>query len=220
MKKTIRIKSVSLTCLYLISLLSIQSAMAISDSNKWQLVKNDQGIQVFVTESDHSDIVKAKSSIEVNNSLSSVQALLDNVDTRHKWIPYLKKSQLIKYESDNESLEYSLFAAPWPASDRDFVYRLRLTSSSESRKVYKMSSEVSELMPVSSDAIRAVLFESIYTLTVIDENRTRIELTFHADLKGWIPTWIVNMVQQALPFKTLKNLKSELIKQENKSVKF
>lgn len=217
MKNKISAKVVSLISLALISLLIYQPIMAITESNNWKLVEDEAGIQVYISESNNSEIVKAKSSIEVNTKLSRVQALLNNIDARHEWIPYLKKSQLIKSESNNESLEYSLFSAPWPASDRDFVYRLRLISSSIDKKIYRMSSEVSDLVPVNSAAIRAVLYESIYTLTAIDEDTTRIELTFHADLKGWIPNWIVNMVQRALPQKTLKNLKFKLNKQESKS---
>jgi len=211
---------VQLTGVYFLSLFIFKPALGIGDNSKWQLVKDDAGIQVFILETENSDIVKAKSSIVVNASLSSVQSLLDNIETRHEWIPYLVKSQLIKYESDNETLEYSVFSAPWPVSDRDFVYRLRLISSSKNKKIYTMTSEVSDLMPISSSAIRAVLFESVYTLTLLDEQKTKIELTFHADLKGWIPVWVANIVQKALPYKTLKNLQHELKKQDNKSVRF
>ena len=206
--------------LLLINLTLLQPAFAYKQTHNWELVKQQDGIKVYIAESANSDILKARSSIVIKAPLTSVQSVLNNIDARHEWIPYLKKSQLIKYESDDESLEYSIFAAPWPASDRDFVYRLRLISSSSTEKVYKMHSEKSDLMPKSSAAVRADLYESIYTLTKIDDQTTRVDLTFHADLKGWLPDWIVNIVQKALPFKTLKNLKNELARQETRAVNY
>lgn len=206
----------------LVSLLMITSfpVYSLSGTTNWKLVKNEDGIKVFIARSSHSDIVKAKSSIDISFPISTVQSLLDNIEKRHEWIPYLKKSSIIKHKSEYESLEYSLFSAPWPASDRDFVYRLEMISSTKNKRVYKMQSEVSNLKPRNSGIVRAVLFESVYTLTSIGENTTRVNLTFHADLGGWLPDWISNMVQKALPYKTLKNLKYELIKQENTTVKF
>ena len=214
MKKTIAITSMFL-------MLIVNSPVySLSETANWKLVKNKDGIKVFIARSSRSDIVKAKSSIDIRFSISKVQSVLDNIEKRHEWIPYLKKSSIIKNESENENLEYSLFSAPWPASDRDFVYRLQMISNTKNKRVYKMQSDVSDLKPENNDVVRAILFESIYTLTAINKNTTRVNLTFHADLGGWLPNWVSNMVQKALPYKTLKNLKYELIKQENKTVKF
>lgn len=193
---------------------------SLSETTNWKLVKYEDGIKVFIARSSQSDIVKAKSSIDISFPISKVQSLLDNIEKRHEWIPYLKKSSIIKHESEYQNLEYSLFSAPWPASDRDFVYRLEMVSNTKNKRVYKMQSEISDLKPKNSGIVRAVLFESVYTLTALGESATRVNLTFHADLGGWLPNWISNMVQKALPYKTLKNLKYELIKRENKTVKF
>ena len=73
-----------------------------------------------------------------------------------------------------------------------------------------MHSVDSSLMPINEDKIRADLFETIYTLSVIDENTTAVELIYHADPKGWIPNWIINIMQRVLPYKILNNLKTKL----------
>ena len=212
-------KTLTITSMFLMLITSIP-VHSLSETTNWKLVKNEDGIKVYIARSLHSDIIKAKSSIDINFSISKVQSVLDNIEKRQEWIPYLKKSSILKHESENESLEYSLFSAPWPASDRDFVYRLKMISNTKNKRVYQMQSDVSDLKPKNDGVVRAVLFESIYTLTAIDENTTRVNLTFHADFGGWLPDWISNMVQKALPYKTLRNLKYELIKLENKTVKF
>jgi len=73
-----------------------------------------------------------------------------------------------------------------------------------------MASVESVLMPIDENNIRADLFETIYTLTAIDKETTAVMLTFHADPKGWVPNWIVNIIQRKFPFRILKNLNARL----------
>lgn len=71
-----------------------------------------------------------------------------------------------------------------------------------------MISEASALMPEQNGMVRAQLIESYYTLTSLGKKKTKVELSFHADPKGWIPTWIINIFQRVLPYMILKNLKA------------
>lgn len=193
-----------------ISLFLSLQLQAETKNYEWEKVKDENGIQVFIINTDHTDIVKAKTITEVNAPISKVRKILDDIDNRHTWIPFLKLSKAITEYSDNKRIEYSLFSAPWPASDRDFVYSLELVSNTKNQLVYKMHSVVTDLKPEQEYKIRADLFESVYTLTVIDKNTTRVELIFHADPKGWLPNWIINIIQKILPYKILRNLKIEL----------
>lgn len=126
---------------------------------------------------------------------------------RKQWVPYLSQSRVLHRFSENEKLEYSLFRAPWPASDRDFVYRMTLLHQDDVTISYSMVSEIHSLMPENDGVIRADLIESIYTLTAIDAQQTQVELIFLADPKGWLPVWIINIIQKALPYLMLKNLR-------------
>lgn len=188
------------------------SSFSHAESHAWKLIEDENGIQVYILESSSSKIVKAKTKTIVKTSLENVKNTLDDIEHRHEWVPFLKKSQALTQYSDNQRIEHSHFSAPWPASDRDFVYKIELASASNQQLVYKMQSVESVLMPVDEDMIRADLYESIYTLTVIDKSTTAVELTFHADPKGWLPNWIINIIQRVLPYKILNNLKARLEK--------
>jgi len=71
-----------------------------------------------------------------------------------------------------------------------------------------MRSEVNQLMPEQTGIVRAELVESTYTMTALSPEQTQVELIFHADPKGWLPVWIINIIQRHLPFMMLKNLRS------------
>ena len=73
-----------------------------------------------------------------------------------------------------------------------------------------MHSIDTDLKPEDVNKIRADLYESIYSLTALDSETTSVELVFHANPKGWLPNWIINIIQRVLPFKILRNLKTRL----------
>ena len=143
----------------------------------------------------------------INAGMEKVKSVLDDVANRKDWVPYLVESRVLKKYSDNEKLEYSLFDAPSPASDRDFVYYRQLLHKDATKIVFTMNVRESELMPEQDGVVRADLIESKYTLTALSNKQTKVELIFHADPKGLIPDWIVNIVQRVLPFRMLRNLK-------------
>jgi len=200
-------KIILLTYLYLIC---IHAAFASSSESSWKLIKDENGIKVYIYETADSDIVKAKTQTIINASLEQVKATLNDIDHRHEWVPFLKISKALSEYKNNKRIEYSHFSAPWPASDRDFVYQIELINSSYNKLVYKMFSVDSDLKPDNGSYIRADLFESSYTLESLDSETTTVELVFHADPKGWLPNWVINIIQRVLPFKILRNLRNRL----------
>jgi len=191
-------------------ILTVQPVLANGEGNKWKLIKNENEIRVYILENNSSDIVKAKARTIVNSPINKIKSMLDDISHRHEWIPYLKNSIALSEYKNNIRIEYSHFSAPWPASDRDFVYQIELMSKSNKQLVYKMHSTESSSMPENKNRIRAELYESIYTLTALNKETTVVDLVFHADPKGWLPNWIINIVQRVLPYKILRNLKARL----------
>lgn len=181
-----------------------------AEGTQWQLVTDDEGIQVYTIEQKNTDIVKARAITEIKSSLIKIRQQLDDVDSRSEWVPFLKQSKVIVVNTAAIRIEYSLFSAPWPASDRDFVYSLELVKETPEQLIYKMYSVNSEKMPVSKQLIRGEIFESVYTLTKLSDELTRVELSYHADPKGWLPSWIVNIIQRVFPYKILRNLRFRL----------
>jgi len=199
--------SINLLALFLIA---FQQGLFAQQNQQWQQITNDKGIQVYTIDIPNTDIVKAKAITEIKSPLIRIRQELDDIDSRHEWVPFLKQSKLIIVNSATKRLEYSLFSAPWPASNRDFVYSLELVKETSNQLVYKMYSVNTDEMSENESFIRGEIFESIYTLTMVNENLTRVELSYHADPKGWLPSWIVNIIQRIFPYKILNNLRKRI----------
>lgn len=174
----------------------------------WELVRDENNIQVYTVESGSSEIIKAKAVAVISSPLDDIKQILDNVEQRHEWVPYLLRSRIVETRSEVENIEYALFAAPWPASDRDFIYSVQVREYSPAHLLYVMKSIEMASVPENNSIVRAELFESIYSLTAIEKNTTKVEVIFHTDPKGWLPGWIVNIIQKALPYKIMKNLRA------------
>lgn len=200
----------ALITLCILSITSISLSIAEINTSEWQLKKDEDGIKVYVIAVENTDIIKAKSVATLNASMEEIKNILDDIEHRHEWVPFLKESSILKQDSENKKIEYSIFSAPWPASDRDFVYSLQRTINTKNQQIYEMKSVKNSAMPENSNRVRGVIFESKYILTAISNNATQVELIYHADPKGWLPNWIINIIQKVLPYKILKNLRMRL----------
>jgi len=191
--------------LLLAYLLGTGQALAAGD---WTLARQSDGISVYVMEVAGSDLLKVKTRVTIEASLGRIQQILDDVPRRKEWVPYLQHSAVIARLDQHSRIEHSVFAAPWPAADRDFTYRMQRLPGGEQQLEYSMTSEATELMPPQPGIIRAELMESRYTLSAVAPGQTRVELVFYADPKGWLPNWVINIIQQVLPYRMLKNLRA------------
>lgn len=178
-------------------------------NEKWKRVRDSNGITIYVKNIAGSAKVKARAELAINANMELVKLVIEDMAKRKSWVPFLKESRVLKQISDTEQLEYSLFDAPWPASDRDFVYRQKIQHEHEGEIIYETELVQTELMPEVDGVVRAEIIESKYTLTMINENQTYVEFVFYADPKGWVPNWVVNVIQKRLPYMMLSNLRKK-----------
>lgn len=177
-----------------------------SDKTEWQEIKKAEGIQLYSSSVAGTTILKVKAVAVIDADINSIKAVIDDVAHHPGWLPYLIETRVLDQISATESLFYSRFDASWPARDRDAVYRVRVIQREDGSIVYQQQSQQSSLMPAQDDYVRATLMQSSYSLMPVAGNRTRVELLLHADPHGKLPMWIVNIVQQKLPFESLRGL--------------
>ena len=176
---------------------------------RWVEVKDSDGIKVFTAKLPDHSIAMVKTQAVIDADIMRIENILNDEERRVAWVPYLTESKRLHTFSPTDSLQYNRFDAPWPAADRDIVFRVTRVPKDNSNVTYLMKSEDSPLMPKEKRIVRALLMESSYTLTAVNERQTRVELVFHADPQGWVPLWIVNIIQRAFPFLVLKNLRAQ-----------
>ncbi len=197
----------ALVRLTLLSLLILSPGYCLAE---WTQVKEKEGIQIYTRKIAGSALVIAKGIIIIEAKPEAILKVLDNNQEHPQWIPCLQESRKLQTTSDTERLEYNLFNAPWPASNRDFIFRVKaIHSNHKGTLIYRMRSEINPLMPEQKGIVRGILHESTFKLTQLESDKTEVELLFQADPRGWIPNWIANIIQSAWPYKVLKGLRTQ-----------
>jgi len=177
---------------------------------EWQEIKKADGIQLYSSSVAGTAILKIKAVAVIDAEIRRVMAIIDDVAHNPDWLPYLIETRVLEQRSEADKLLYSRFDAAWPARDRDVVYRVRVTKHEDGSIIYQQQSQKSPLMPAQDDYVRANLIQGGYSLIPVDGNQTRVELLLHADPRGKLPLWIINIIKQRLPFELLKGLRRQL----------
>ena len=91
-------------------------------------------------------------------------------------------------------------------SDRDYVLQLKAEARHKSREmIARIQSVEHPSKGLDNCCIRARAFGTFYRF-LAQGKKTYLEVEVQTDPKGWIPTWLTNLIQKNWPKKTLKAL--------------
>jgi hypothetical protein len=154
----------------------------------------------------------------IDAPISKVIGVIRDIDRRPEWANRIAEARVLKTHSDHERTEYVRTEVPWPFQDRDFVYRagIRFDPTAKSVTVDIRSVE-DPATPPRDGLVRGLIHDGSFTATAIDSGkRTKIVAKAHAEPRGNIPTWIVNLVQKTFPKKTIQGLSRQVSKDDVK----
>ncbi len=106
--------------------------------------------------------------------LSSLAALVLDIDNYPKWSFNTEKSYVLKKISPSELYFYTLINSPWPVSDRDLAVHLSLVQDSNTH-VLTLSAirEIANFIPEKKGIVRVPLSIerwTVYTLTLVERS--------------------------------------------------
>ncbi|WP_341220035.1 START domain-containing protein, partial [uncultured Pseudoalteromonas sp.] len=104
-----------------ISLLIILLSFNTYSEPRWQLYKNEQGVNIEYQQfSNDTFIVKGQLNIE-DVTANDFLDLLSDTRIASSWLENTSKVRVIKALSPSENLVYSYIDSPWPVANRDAV---------------------------------------------------------------------------------------------------
>jgi hypothetical protein len=189
-------------------------AIPASEELGWQYQGEDgTGIKLWKKEVAGSPIVAFRGEAVIEASIPKIASVLGDSKRRVEWVADAKEAWDIRADSPVDRVEYNRTGAPWPVSDRDFVYRVTARVSREQKAMYIHIRSVEDpSVPPRQGVVRGELINSAYWLNAIDDHYTRVRVEIHADPKGDLPKWVVNLVQQNWPKTTLVRMGRQVAK--------
>lgn len=197
------------TIIFTLALTLMTSAYA-EIKTTWDKSYERDGISVFKGKVEGKKVVAFKGIAIIDAPIVSVASVIVDTEHKAKWIHRVKEIYTAKTISKNEVIEYNRVSAPWPVSDRDFVYKAKfITSADKKSAVITVKSIEFDDIPKKSGAVRGEIVEGTYNLKSLG-NKTQFEVEILIDPKGLIPKWIANIVQKKWPYKTIMGIRKRL----------
>ena len=201
-------------------LLVILTVLMVSFANSkydWTLVRDQDGIQIYLKEY-WADKVKAfKGVVEIEASIGSLLAVITDIKACSSWVHHCRKPALLLRKSFSECYHYQLHYLPFPALNREFIFYSRIRRIPQTGEInidVEAQPEFCTSHTRTCDkitrhsAIRVQHSHGQYHLEPIGKKMTRVTWIQHTDPGGHLPHWLINTLVRDVPYKTLKGLRA------------
>jgi hypothetical protein len=186
-------------------------------SSAWEKLGDDDGVAVYRREVPGSPLIAFKGEGIIDASILRVASVLVDSTRATEWIDSLVEARVLRVISETEDIHYDHVATPFVMKDRDFVSDCKLEFDPGTKKVALRIHSVSDASAPSTGYVRGELLDSSFVLTSIEHGtKTRVVAEIHADPKGSVAKWIVNLFQKRWPHNTITHLRAQVAKPDIK----
>lgn len=200
------IKSVrTLLTRFTIIALALGSNLLFAGETPWQLVKSEENLNVYMN-TQESDQHMLRLTGKVNASLTSLVAVLTNLEAMTSLSSNISEVKILKKVSDYENIIYQYMDIPFPLEDRDTIIHNKLEQNRENYKVQLVTKAMPKYLPPKEGVIRIPYSETTVYLTPLSATETEVEMIVTANFGGEIPEWMLKMLAINRTFHNIKAL--------------
>lgn len=183
----------------------------------WEKIGDSDGVDVYRREVPGSPLIAFKGEGYVNASIVRVASVLIDSDRAPEWVENLVESKIIRWISESETVHYEHIGTPFVLKDRDFVSSCKLMFDPSRKNVTLKIHSVQDPLAPPTNYVRGELFQSSFSLTSAEHGaKTFVTAEIHADPKGSVAHWIVNLFQKRWPHNTIVRLRAQVAKADIK----
>lgn len=172
----------------------------------------DERTDVYRRQVPGSPVVAFRGQGYIDAPLTRVASVILDEKRATEWVDSLEEEWVIRMYGEREFLQYSHIGTPFVIKDRDFVTRGKVTADArEGSFTLELRSVEDPAMPP-RDHVRGDL-QGYWKLYSADGGkRSYLVAEMHADPKGDVPKWLVNLFQKQWPINTFKSLRKQVAK--------
>jgi len=180
----------------------------IPSNENWAFVGEEEGIKTYRAKIENSNLYAFQGMGIVNASAPSIMTVLRNVEQSSKWSPMLDEKITLEEESDLLAYTYQHHNLPWPVNNRYLILKNKLWLSKKNKALIVIMHSANHDYK-KAEGIRMHMGFGLVLLRPVDSNRSYMEVKIHLDPKGYIPDWLVNIIQKQWPRDFLKAVEKE-----------
>mmetsp|Transcript_47703 Transcript_47703/g.139008 ORF Transcript_47703/g.139008 Transcript_47703/m.139008 type:complete len:321 (-) Transcript_47703:130-1092(-) len=185
--------------------------LALEDNTGWQFKREDEGVRIYL-KSEPGQVFcyfKGVTDVKVDGGVPQILAVLLNTEQRPKWDELCLKGSTEQYFPPFYKYAYTKFTTPAKIiCPRELMLVGRFRFEEDGSAVVAMQSVEYPEMPIDPDFVRVNFIEGGYIVRPKPGTSNEFTITYTGcvDPKGWIPTWLANLVapKQALTLAKVK----------------
>lgn len=184
----------------------------------WEKMDSSDGIDVYRKEIPGDPVVAFRGEGLVNASIVRVASVILDDDRATEWVDSLEDCKLVKMYGEREFLEYDHVGMPIILKDRDFLMRGKVDVDLKERSLTMVIKSTEDPAKPPGKYVRGEL-EGYWKLKAMDnDTKTYVIAEMHADPKGALPKWLVNLFQKSWPHNTIDSLRKQVAKPDIKII--
>lgn len=179
----------------------------------WRFVEKVDEIELYKSQEKTDGLIPFQAIAELNIPFNKVMMALVNTEKKHAWAPKLKK---VKIHNELSIDRYELseyYKVPWPFYDREFLLLASIHKMGKSILFKGKNLKKDHL--ASNDHLVADVRLLELKITPLNINKTRIEFEFLGNMGGWIPTFVINIIQKKWPVRFIQALAEFAVSDSN-----
>lgn len=187
------------------------TASAHAADPEWVEYSDRGDVRSYSREMPGSNVLAMRGVMTVDVPFCTLLAVYLDVDRAVNWVDMLAEIVEHPIEGGDDAIERHLYDMPWPATDREFVFRRTVAWSPSDESVtitYRSTDDPRH--PVQESPVRAVDHGSYWRFHKVDDGHTEIEAVAMVDPMGSLPAWLFNAVQRAWPRNSIHGLLKEV----------
>lgn len=182
--------------------------LPIKAQDKWELKKNENGIEVYTKKSPIGNLKELRVICELDATKEQLISTLQDIPNYNEWVFSNKKSVILKAINPQKIIYYTESNLPWPIKDRDLVVELDINDTTKILNIQAKS--LPDYLPKSSKFIRVPYSLAVWKVTQAPNNKLKVDYTFSVDPGGSIPVWLVNATLAIGPYNSFAKLRDLL----------
>lgn len=170
---------------------TLEDLLTLSNSDGWESLGSSKGVDGFQKSAEGNlNLVKGTGTM----NFPPERVLEFMMDSSYKWDETLEESKIVERYSSDFMLMYERYKCPWPVSNRDFVYGMKVIQRDDF--IYIIAKSVEADYPKLNGVVRGEIITSGYILKRTSQNHTEMTYLISLDPKGSIPKLVVRSLNK------------------------
>lgn len=190
----------------------------------WQLVHNDQrhNIKTYWKNEDDRPLRSVKGEAFYDESFDTVAKHQLDPENYKNWFMEMEESHLLKKISDTEFYYYFTLHSPiHVVPSRDAIIHVQIAPYSTSKETLTIRySAAPDWQPSKTGFIRIPIYDVTTVIIPISAHKTKAVTIGYVDVGGSAPNWLVNYLQQQIPYYNLLGRARDITHYEPKEILF